>query len=424
MTAIDSELRELFRDRPELLRIATAIADTRSVPRQRQRFLPLAVAAALVAIGVTIAVLVSLSGRGPGLVDRALAAIGTEPVIHAVVDYSSPDDVVVNLATGKSYERVHRTEYWYDRGRSLLHTRLTTDGKMLTEIVETPNGSDSDLGHYPGGIAAQLDPALAGFVTHYREALASGEAKIVGHEQVDGREVTLLRITLDHGDSEDVGVDSTTYRPLFFRANPQPSVGIVGNIPTWNVATIESLPRDPSYFAKPALSPPRPTGGGSGSTEELTPNEAAKALEQPALWVGARFGSLPLARIELEQVQTDYTDGSKHNGNKLELAYGDLRPNGRLRASQPWLIIDQAATVAASYQLGFNDGGDPPAPAGSMVLEDNSIFARPGHPAIPERAQWTGKLIRGEMYIELSASSRNLLLAAARALKPLPTSGP
>jgi hypothetical protein len=241
---------------------------------------------------------------------------------------------------------------------------VTTDSQMLTEIVETPNGSDSDLGHYPGGLAAQLDPALAGFVTHYREALASGEAKVVGHEQVDGRDVTLLGITRDHGDTEDVGLDSATYRPLFFRANPQPGVGIVGKIPTWHVATIESLPRDPSYFVKPALSPPRPTGGGSGSTQELTPSEAAKALEQPALWVGARFSDLLLARIELQQVQTDYTDGSKHNGNKLELSYGDLGPNGRLRVSQPWLIVDEATSVAASYQLGFNDGGDPQRPKG------------------------------------------------------------
>ena len=153
--------------------------------------------------------------------------------------------------------------------------------------------------------------------------------------------------------------------------------------------------------------------------EEPTASEAAKALEQPALWVGARFSSLPLARIQLEQVQTDYTDGSKHNGNKLELTYGALSSNGRPRQSQPWLIVDEAASVAASYQLGFNDGGDPPAPAGSMVINDNSIFARPGAPAIPERAVWTGKLIRGGIYVELSASSRDLLLAAARALTEL-----
>jgi hypothetical protein len=51
-----------------------------------------------------------------------------------------------------------------------------------------------------------------------------------------------------------------------------------------------------------------------------------------------------------------------------------------------------------------------------MVLKGNSIFARPGHLAIPERAEWTGKLIPNGMYIELNASSRELLLAAARAL--------
>jgi hypothetical protein len=418
MSAIDSELLDLLRERPELLRIATAVADMQSRRHRRRVLLRLVVAAALVAVGVTVGAVVSFSGGGPSLVDRALAAVGTEPVVHAVVEYSSPNDLVVNLTTDKSYQRVHRIEYWYDRERSMLHTRLTTDGQMLTEIVETPTGSDSDLGHYPGGIAAQLDPALAGFVTQYREALASGKAKVVGHEQVAGRDVTLLRITLDHGASEDVGVDSSTYRPLFFRANPQPTGG-VSRIPTWHVATIESLPRDQSFFAKPALSPARPTGGGGGSVEELTPEEAAQALGQPALWAGRRFADLPLASVELEHVQTDYTDGSKHEGNKLELTYGELGPNERLRASQPWLIIGEAASVAASYQLGFNDGGDPPAPEGSMVVEDNSIFARPGRPAIPERAEWSGKLVRDGMYVKLSASSRELLLAAARALEPL-----
>jgi hypothetical protein len=421
MSRIDSELLELLRDRPDLLRIATAVADTRPTPRRRRGVFRLAVVAALVAVGVTIALVASFSGRGPSVVDRALAAIGTGPVIHAVVEYSHPNDVVVDLASGKSYERVHRTEYWYDRERSFLHTRLTTDGKMLTEIVETPTGSDSDLGHYPGGIAAQLDPALAGFVTHYHEALASGKAKIVGHEQVAGRDVMLLRITLDHGDTEEVGVDSATYRPLFFGANPRPTVG-VGKIPTWHVAVIESVPRDPSYFAKPDLSPPRPTGGRGSETSKITLEQAANALDQPALWLGARFSDLPLARIELEHVQTDYTDGSKHDGTKLELSYGHIGPNGRVRA-QPWLIVGEAASVAASYQLGFNDGGDPPAPEGSMVVEDNSIFATAGRRAIPERAEWTGKLIRGGIYVALSASSRDLLLAAAHALEPLHTGG-
>jgi hypothetical protein len=79
--------------------------------------------------------------------------------------------------------------------------------------------------------------------------------------------------------------------------------------------------------------------------------------------------------------------------------------------------------VAGSYQLGFNDGGDHTAPEGSMVLEDNSIFASPGRPPIPERAEWKGKLVRDGMYVKMSASSRELLLAAARALEPLTSAG-
>ena len=57
----------------------------------------------------------------------------------------------------------------------------------------------------------------------------------------------------------------------------------------------------------------------------------------------------------IQQVQTAYTDGSTH-GNKLEFTYGDLGRTGRLLGSEPWLIVGEAASVAASYQLGFNDG--------------------------------------------------------------------
>jgi hypothetical protein len=74
-----------------------------------------------------------------------------------------------------------------------------------------------------------------------------------------------------------------------------------------------------------------------------------------------------------------------------------------------------ANTSASSFGRPL-PGGEPPAPEGSIVLEQNSIFAVPGHPAIPAQAEWTGELIHDGMYVPLSASSRGLLLAA-RALK-------
>jgi hypothetical protein len=385
MSTLDTEVRILLHDRRRRLRVA--------------------IVAAVAAVAVGVALVTSWPRGGPNVVDRALAALGTAPVIHAVVQYSSPNDVVIDLATGKVRERVHATEYWYDRERSVLHTRLLTDGKMLTEIVETPAGSDSDLGHYPGGIAAQLDPALAGFVTRYREALANGAAQIVGHETVDGAEVTLLRIDLGHGTTEDVAVDGHSYRPLFFTYEHQRQIG-----PTWHVAEIESVGRDPSYFAKPERSEARPTGSGGSTSREITPREAASALERPSVWLGPSFDGLRLEQLTLAEDDVDYTDGTKHTGRRLELTYGGK--------SDP-LVVGESASVAGSYQLGFNDGGDPPAPGGSLVLEANAGFVLPaGSPRPP--LEWTGKLIRNGLYLEIRGPSREIVLAAARALEAMP----
>jgi hypothetical protein len=415
MSTIDSELVELLRDRPELLSVATAVSETQPLVSRRRRVRRLGLVVALGAVVLAVTLVTSWPSGGPNVVDRALAAIGTGPIVHAVVERSSPDDVVVNLATGSSRERSHEIEYWYDREHSFLHTRLLTDAKMLTEIVETPTGSDSDLGHYPGGIAARLDPALAEFVTQYREALANGIAKVISNVTIDGREVTVLRIELGHGGVEDVAVDRDSYRPLFITYNQQGQ-----RMTRWRVATIESLPRNPSYFTKPERSASRPTGGTATEGGEIAPAQAADALERPALWLGTRFGDLPLDRIEKSGVETDYTDGTKHDGVKLELTYGETRPDGRLIPSGPWVVIGEAASVAGSYQLGFNDGGDPAAPEGSIALENQRIFAAYPDRPVPERAEWTGKLMRGGVYIQIRASSRQLVLDAARGLTQIP----
>jgi hypothetical protein len=414
VSAIDTEVLEVLQERPELLRLAAAIAETQ--PRRqlmRRRRIAIVVTGAAIALAVALAA--SLPTGGPNVVERALAAIGSGPIVHAVVERSSPDDVVVNLATGASRERTHRIEYWYDRERSFLHTRLLTDGTMLTEIVETPTGSDSDLGHYPGGIAAQLDPGLSGFVTQYREALAKGVARIIGNDEVDGREVTVLRIELGRGGVEDVAIDRDSYRPLRITYTQDGQT-----MTKWRVATIESLPRDPSYFAKPQRSAPRPTGGAAMEGEEVTPAQAASALERPPLWLGTRFNDMPLDRIELAPVETTYTDGTKHEGFKLELTYGETRPNGRLIPLGPWVVIGEAASIAASYAVGLNDGGDPVAPDGSIAIQNQRIFASHPDRPVPERAQWTGELIRAGIYIEIRASDRQSVLEAARSLDEIP----
>ncbi|HYY64237.1 MAG TPA: hypothetical protein VE688_06470, partial [Gaiellaceae bacterium] len=83
----DPELLELLADDPELLAFADAVASTRSaapaVRPRRRRFAVLAAAALLLGAAVAIAVALTIPwSHNPSLVDRALAAVGEQPVLH------------------------------------------------------------------------------------------------------------------------------------------------------------------------------------------------------------------------------------------------------------------------------------------------------------------------------------------------------
>lgn len=428
----DRELVEALADRPDHLALADAVAATQR-PRRRGRRLAVVLPAAIAAV-VALALVSPWDRGGPGTLERALAAVGGGPVIHAIVESSVPADVLVEIETGEERPRLQRTEYWYDAERKQLHTRLLVDGEQITEIVETPEGAYSDLGRWPtgGGFAPQLDPALAGFVTRYREALASGKAQVVGEETVDGRDVKRIRIRLEHGVVEEVTVDAETYKPLSFSIveRPDPAGVIVRvdprtrrtvvrrterpativlrerNAPEWRVVTIESLPRDPSFFAPPKLSPPRPTASSGGSSEQVSLADAARVLGRPPLWLGPVFEGHELESVELRRFGVDWTDGRETEGTVVTLSYGDV-------------TVSQAVGVAGSYQLGFNDGGEPEPPEGFLAV------ATP-HFADPDMARRYAETRGGQaelrvdgVYVRLEARPGVKLLEVARALRPL-----
>jgi hypothetical protein len=54
------------------------------------------------------------------------------------------------------------------------------------------------------------------------------------------------------------------------------------------------------------------------------------------------------------------------------------------------------------------------------VLENQRVFAASSGRPVLEPAEWTGELIRDGVYIKLRASSRQLLVDAAKALEPMP----
>jgi hypothetical protein len=389
--ALDRETVDTLADRPDLLAVADAVAVTQRTSRWgRRRALAVIVAAGAVA---AVALAAPWGDRGPDVVARARAALGAGAVIHAVVEYSA-NDAIVDVQSGKSTPRVHTVEYWFDAERHALHTRLVTDGVQLTEIVETPRGGESDLGPIVTGpgFTPQLEPALAGFVTRYRDSLSNGTASPVGTAtSADGRKVKLLWFDVSRTERQVVAVDAETYRPLSFQSTYRG--GRRG--PEWRVVTIESLPRDPQFFAAPKRSAPRPT---SGTVHEAVPiplEEAERELGAVPVWLGERFVDQPL-EVSRSFTESTFTDGREVEGTVVRLEYGRVR-------------VRMAAAPAGAYALGMEDGGDPPPPAGSIAITRG--FGR--------YDGWEGELRAHGLYVSLTAPTREQLLDAARALRPL-----
>lgn len=386
----DPEVVGLLEDEPQLLALADAIAATQ---RRPHRVPPRALAlAAAFALASGVALLAPWGERGPDVVDRARAALGSGPVLHAVVAYSA-DDAIVDLETGRSTPRIHETEYWHDAARSMFRAKLSTDGVRISEVVATPRGGLSDIGRWTAGPAgAVLDPLLAEFATGYRQALEDGHAREVGRTTVDGRGAVVLEIERSRSETTTVIVDDETYRPLQFYST------YVGGrrSPTLTVVEIETLPREPSQFADPAPSRVRPTTGTGTELGPSTFDEVERELGTRPLWLGGRFVASSYPVIERSRMRVTLSDGRTLAGTVVQLAYGRIH-------------IAMAREPDAEFILGV-DMGEPMPPAGSIAITHDWGGPR----------NWSGKLRAHGFWISIVAPTREDLLDAARSLEPAP----
>lgn len=142
----DRELIDMLASEPELLAIADALVATtrpataRSARWTRTRLASVAAALALVAAGAALLSLSRWEGA-PDLAERALAAVGTGPVLHVQLEQSTtPSQSLVDLRDGSVIPRQLRTEIWFDGGRGLKKTVVALDGHRLDEFLETNEG--------------------------------------------------------------------------------------------------------------------------------------------------------------------------------------------------------------------------------------------------------------------------------------------
>lgn len=359
--------------------ILRARITTELVPRRRARK-PRVALAPLAAVLAAVALLLGgpWQSDGPSVVDRALAAVGPGPIVHAVVEYSGPQDVVVDLASGEERERVHRDEFWYDEERRQLLHRSVTEGGEPTEYLLSGT-------HVPG----RLDPALTGFATQYREALASGNARVVGETTVDGRPAKRIEFSPTDGvATHEVVVDAQTYAPLRFHSSYPGG----RRSPIWRVVTIESVPRNPADFRE-SPQQPRLTAGEVTEGRDVSLTEAERALGAPVVWLGPAFGGQALGSVQLWRTTAWLSDGSKFRGSLVRFTYGPVR-------------VSQARDRAGSYAVGFGEDGHPTPPAGAIAISGD------------DRDGWAGELRHGDYAVMISAPTKQQVLAVARALTP------
>jgi hypothetical protein len=392
----------------ELLRAANPVspADLSHAPgdvlvfpsaRRRRRRLVLAGAAA----GAVAVVAAVLPGRVADqsrltVVERALAAVSDGPIVHGIVENTQSHAYLVDLASGEEVVEAERHEYWYDEKRGALNARLTIGDAVLNEI-SLARSSGPPPSHR----------ALA-FATHYRDALEEGRARIVRWETVDGRRSPVLSIevpawrdprtgqVVQPGYTEEVVVDSETYKPLRFRHLPGPDV-VAGPVHWWRVVTIETADRvDEGYLRR--AEPRRWKGFAPSQDEKVTAEEAGTALGRPALWAGSELDGVPLTRIGLVTTSITWRDGRETETPSLFIRYEDPPAKRSL-----WMTV--ALSREVSGQWGPVDGAA--VPPGKVRLKQG------------DGGVWFGNVERGGLYVNLQSPERELIVAAARALRPL-----
>jgi hypothetical protein len=445
----DAEVVELLRDSPDLLAIADAIASTQERPRRRLRagLIRLAAVAAVVVIAGVVALASPWDGRGGGFVERALAALGDGQVIHLVSVSEVPGRTILDLQTGAEMPLTAETEIWFDSKRGLERVTTRMAGAVTMDELQTPDGAwtedgrvytcawiaahpveatkarvscnaSGDNGTTPRRIAEPrpvLDPALAGFVGGYKDALASGGATRDGSGVVNGRMVEWLKF--ERQDSppagepaqtivERVAVDEQTLKPVLVQT-------LIDGKPSMQseISTIDTLSPQSADFTKPRLTLPSESPVATSVTGEKAVSQAAAAaaLDGRLLLNGGALDGLPLSRLTLQQIVTGYGANSgvpPTHSYGIEAVYG-----GPTNWDSPadYVVLKESVRPEMLYR--FSAPYQAPVEDNMFVSKIESSQVGIAHPTI-----WMGQLVKSGIYVTVEATSKTLLVDAARAL--------
>lgn len=411
----DPEVIDQLRHQPELLAIADAIHATlgRDYRRRlRRRRLSRAAIGAVASAAAVLAFVQPWGGGGGGLVSQALAAIpGRGPIVHAVLRSPAPGAELVDLRTGRSEAEQVTSEFWFDPNRDVLHTLIRRDGVVVADVVASPEKTISQAGPVFGQASPTLDPALLAFASGYRHALASGAARPVGRALAGNSGQPMLEVNTPLA-RELVVLDAKTLRPRAVQALPVSGRVSPTRVRVLALSTIPSGAHD--FVVHTPSTRSVATGGVVERSVPATTSQASRALARTPLWGGEKLGGLRLHLLARQRLSLTFPIGSRVTSPQpgLDLIYGAVR-GGRPDWRSTFLEIQQATQPEPAY--GFLSGPlriEPLPPAGVLRLERQQ-------PATGGHALWRGELKQQGLYLALTGSSRGIVIAAARSLRPI-----
>lgn len=395
---IDRETIETLHDEPELLAIADAVQKAGPqfgsvrAPRRRRRPIRL-VAVALVAAATVGLVLASPwdSGGGPSLVDKAIAAVGNRPVLHVVVRYTVGERI--DLRTGRSSPEHRDLELWYDAKRQVFRTEALLDGRVVYRSAGKGN-----LGNEPFLLTSL-----------YRKALKDGKLRKLRETVIRGRRAVVVQARLPHGGLARYYLDAHTFRLLRMQYFLNGRFGSQMDVLKFEtVSRAEArLPKHPTQSPS-SSSGSETSGSGSAVVGEAALKRARTVFGRPAFWPGRSVDGHRLTESQLES-DTATTDGSTVRGRKLVLDYGPESKD----FGQAYLEIEELPSNSPLLKV---EGIDQAPRAGYLDLTPGETSSQGNQ----ERTQWTGAMRKNGFTIQLTSWSRTTLIAAARAMRPVP----
>lgn len=378
---------------------------------------------AFAAAAVFAAVLFWPSAGKHSILERALAAVGTKPIIHVTYRFKQ-DYAFVNLRTGRRTLVFAQYEEWLAPSGA-LRSAYRVNGRL--QVTVSAPGKNTLSGHQR--------QTYSGILDGYRKALERGTATLSAKTRFRGREIywvrfkgqRMLNVSNHKKRYQDwaleVAIDAATYRPVYLyeTINGRPQA-ITGQ----EIVSVETLPSGSVDFTPtPRQQPEAVVFGGSVQNpidleKVASSNAPARALGATPLWLGRSYKSQELAYLNAGKVTWGALK-SPHHTRALELCYGTKtvtvvrRYRGvvmnRAISCEPrnaHVLLQETTEPTASFRwpvsLTGNTGLQIKIPEGSAMI---SLGGSESY------------LVEWGIYVHIVAGSETAAIEAARALKPL-----